>query len=189
MAHKIPSWGAECFFLWFGVFFCSGSMTSLMLSLGQINFHVPHVWEAPPHPHQSSLRLACTFCIRGYSKALPKPAVWSALPASGSISNKTASFYSLLKIAISLKPEDTVTHFIVKRKNGYFFCFRLWEKSHVLSQCLRTHACSHLGFTAVPPAEQLWHPFLCRSYLGCRCHDPVPVASWLWRKVHGHCHS
>ena len=44
-------------------------------------------------------------------------------------SNKTASFYSLLKIAVSLKPEDAVTHVMAKRKKSYFFCFRLWEES------------------------------------------------------------
>jgi len=43
--------------------------------------------------------------------------------------SKTASFCSLLKIAVSLQPEDAVTHVIAKRKKGYFFCFRLWEKS------------------------------------------------------------
>lgn len=80
------------------------------------------------------------------------------LPAP--LSNKTASFYSLLKIVVSLKPEDTVTHVIAKRKKGYFFCFRLWEESHraasapaglVLALAWVSQPCCQLGGSGIPP--------------------------------------
>lgn len=81
-------------------------------------------------------------------------------------SNKTASFYSLLKIAISLKPEDMVIHVVVKRKRGYFFCFSLWEES-----CCAVPVPA--GLMLAPPwsswphhqPQWLWHSLLCHRSL------------------------
>lgn len=77
-------------------------------------------------------------------------------------SSKTASFYSLLKIAISLKPEDTVIHVVVKRKKGYFFCFGLWEESYCAIPV-------PAGLLLAPPwpswphhqPQWFWHSLLC----------------------------
>lgn len=90
-----------------------------------------HVYKKPPRNHRS----ATTYFFPMFSeyvdiqkyflKQLFDQPHQLALP----FSNKTASFYSLLKIAISLKPEDTVIHVVVERKKGYFFCFKLWEAS------------------------------------------------------------
>lgn len=105
-------------------------------------------------------------------------------------SNKTASFYSLLKIAISLMPEDTVIHVVGKRKKGYFFCFRLWEES-----CCAIPVPAGLMLAPTWPESPtpvalafLALPLQPASYLRCRCHIPVPILA-LEGRVCSHCHN
>lgn len=95
---------------WWGFFSPSRSMATLMLSSGLISFYIPHV-EKPLYT-----RISPTTCFSpvlsafvGISKVLPKPAVHQPRQLAAPFSNKTASFYSFLKTAISLKPEDAVT--------------------------------------------------------------------------------
>lgn len=147
-----------------------------------------HVREKPPYTCISATTcfspvLSASMDIqKDFPNQLCDPPHQLAAP----FSNKTASFYILLKIVVSLKPEDAVTHVISKRKKGYFFNLSFGRKAAVLPQhwpgssllLLGLHGCvaSRAALTSLPLLQQPG------NYLRCRCHVPVPAASWLWRE-------
>lgn len=183
---------------------CHGSQNSLL--------NVSSLWSPSPHPveawppwcqAQDELDFTCHMCKnppcthssastcfspmfsestdiqKCFLKQLFDQPHQPALP----FSSKTASFYSLLKIAISLKPEDTVIHVVVKRKKGYFFCFGLWEES-------RCAIPVPAGLVLAPPwpswphrrPQWFWHSLLCHLAAIWDAGAAFQCPSWLWRE-------